>query len=220
MTTQAEFLDKIKSTIPRWFGDNTPNLDGLLSGFVANFAYISDLYNYAKLQTRIKTATDSWLDMISVDFFGKRLPRKFQQSDASYRARIIANLFRERATRNSIKLVLEDLTGRTPVIFEPYRPQDTKGWDCSAFGWDCDVGVAGWGEELDYQTFVIAYRPTGQGIANVIGFDCTAGAWDTASQIKWCEMDMIEGFVTDADIYEAIDSVKPVGTIIWTQIKS
>ncbi len=31
---------------------------------------------------------------------------------------------------------------------------------------------------------------------------------------------MIDGFITDDEIYAAIDSVKPYGTIAWTHIQS
>ena len=40
---------------------------------------------YARLQTRIATATDGFLDLISFDFFGRRCPGKPQESDAAFR---------------------------------------------------------------------------------------------------------------------------------------
>ncbi len=33
-------------------------------------------------------------------------------------------------------------------------------------------------------------------------------------------LSQIQGAVTDADIYAAIDSVKPVGTVVWTRISN
>jgi len=218
--TQPEFEERIKATLPRWFSDNSnPYLDGVIAGLASGFVFISQIYDYAKLQTRIKTATDGWLDMIAADYFGSKLKRKPLQSDTSFRARIIANLFRERATRAGVVKVLEDLTGRTPVIFEPSRPADTGGYGVPqslAYG-----VIGGYGSMLlPYQAFITAYRPTGSGIPKVAGYGVSVGAYSTPSLIQWGSMDMIEGAVTDADIYEAVDSVAPVGTILWTRITS
>ncbi|MGZ5029017.1 MAG: phage head spike fiber domain-containing protein [Methylobacter sp.] len=122
---QSDISKRIKALIPPWLGDVTPYLDSLIQGMAYTGSFVYSLIAYAKLQTRIKTATDGWLDMISADFFGSALPRQANQSDTSFRNRIIINLFRERATRAGIVKVLQDLTGRTPVIFEPLRPLDT-----------------------------------------------------------------------------------------------
>ncbi len=81
-------------------------LDALLRGFAYATAFVYVLIAYAARQTRIKTATDGWLDMIAADFFGASLLRKPGQSDASFRARILADLFREQATRNGLVKVL------------------------------------------------------------------------------------------------------------------
>lgn len=120
---------RLKSALPsRWFGstsDSVPVVDSLLAGITAALSFVYSLYAYAKLQTRMLTASDGWLDMIAADFFGTSIQRKANQTDASFRATIIANMFRERATRNAIVKVLQDLTGRTPKIVEPKRPADT-----------------------------------------------------------------------------------------------
>lgn len=220
MITQADFEKRIKSTLPfRWFGDDSGNvvLNGVIAGLANGFAFISNLFDYAKLQTRIKTATDDWLDAISTDFFGTRLMRKTGQNDTSFRNRIIVNMFRERATRNAVKLVLEDLTGRTPVIFEPQRPLDTGAYGVSS---SLGYGLAGgYGSLLlDYQAFVTAYRPSGSGIPLVAGYGVSVGAYGTPSLIEYGSLDMITGAVTDAEIYEAVASVAPAGTILWTNI--
>ncbi|MGC7986177.1 hypothetical protein ACP3XM_25370, partial [Salmonella enterica] len=68
------------------------------------------LWAYAKLQTRIKWATDGWLDMIAADFFGDTLLRKKGQGDSSFRNRIIINLSRGRGTRPAMIQVLEEIT--------------------------------------------------------------------------------------------------------------
>jgi hypothetical protein len=137
------------------------------------------------------------------------------------------NLFRERGTRYAIHRVLEDLTGRTPKIFEPTRPADTGGYGEPR---GLAYGVAGgYGSLLlPYQGFVVAYRPTGTGIPNVAGYGLAnygttsggPGGYGVASQIQYASLDMIQGAITDDDIYAAIDSVNPAGIIAWTRIQS
>jgi hypothetical protein len=213
---QQDQFQRIKALIPKWFSDDTPVLDALLRGFAYAKSFVYGLIVYAALQTRIKTATDGWLDMIAADFFGAALLRQSNQSDASFRNRIIINLFRERATRNGLVKVLTDLTGRAPAIFEPQRPLDTGSYGGPLIGY----GVAGgYGSMLlPFQAFVTAYRPTGTGIPNVAGYGISTGGYSQGSQAELASMSMIQGAVTDADIYAAIDSVKPVGTTIWTRI--
>ncbi|QBP09385.1 MULTISPECIES: hypothetical protein [Cupriavidus] len=195
-----------------------PVVDSLLAGIATALSFVYSLYVYAKLQTRILTATDGWLDLIAADFFGSAVQRKANQSDASFRANIIANMFRERATRNGMVKVLKDLTGRTPTIIEPARPADTGSYGGPLIGY----GVAGaYGSLLmSYQCFVVAYRPFGSGIPNVAGYGVSTGAYGTPSQAEYASLSMIQGSVTDADIYAAIEATKPVATTIWTAIQN
>ena len=219
---QNDVFSRLKSNLPqRWFGstsDSMPVVDSVLAGVATALSFIYSLYAYAVLQTRIKTATDSWLDLIAADFFGSTIQRKANQSDASFRATIIANMFRERATRNAIVKVLQDLTGRTPKIVEPKRPADTGSYGGPLIGY----GVAGaYGSmQMTYQAFVIAYRPLGSGIPSVAGYGISTGGYSQASQAEWASLSMIQQSVTDADIYSAIDSVRPAATIVWVNIQS
>lgn len=215
---QQDLLKRIKMVLPPWFGDTSPILDGLVTGIANGYAFIYGLIVYAKLQTRIKTATDGWLDMIAADYFGTRLLRATYQNDASFRARIVINLFRERATRNGISKVLLDLTNRAPLIFEPKRPLDTGAYSVSTTGY----GLAGgYGSQLiPFQAFVQAYRPLSSGIPLVSGYGATTGGYSTPSRADYASYTQIQGAVTDADIYAAVSSVAPAGTIIWTRISS
>ncbi len=186
-----DFLTRIKSLLPRWFVDVSPVLNALLSGFSFTQAFLYSLIGYAKLQVRIKTATNGWLDMIAADFFGNAVFRKLGQSDSSFRSKIIIELFRERATRSAIIKILTDLTGQTPDLLEPQRANDylaLGGYNTKPLSYN---GVGAYASNIaPYQAYVVAYRPT---IASGL-------------------------IVSDADIYAAIDSVKPVGTIVWTRI--
>lgn len=215
---QSDIFARIKAVLPRWFGPSSPLLDALVTGLANAEAFAYSLYLYAKLQTRILTATDGWLDMVAADFFGAALLRASNQSDASFRARIIANLLRERGTRNAINRVLIDLTGRAPIIFEPQRPADTGAYGAPNSGY----GVAGgYGSMLlPFQAFVRAYRPTSTGIPLVAGYGSSPGGYGIASQADYASILQSTGAVQDADIQAAIDSVKPAGTTIWVQINS
>lgn len=211
---------RLRGYLPPWFGDeaDTPIINGILNGLAYGGSYVYSLISYTRLQTRIKTATDGWLDMIAADFFGDTLLRAANQSDESFRARILINILRERATRAGLIKILKDLTGRTPIVVEPTRPMDTGSYGGPLIGY----GVAGaYGSLLlPFQAFVTAYRPTGTGIPLVAGYGISTGGYSQPSRASYASLSMIQGSVTDADIYAAVDSVKPVGTIVWTRISS
>ena len=218
---QQDMWARLRAVLPqRWFPDTAPVLDGVLNGLACGWSLAYDLLQYVKAQTRIATATDIWLDVIALDFFGTRLVRRCRQSDAAFRDRISRELFRERGTRAAIVSVLQDLTGRTPFLFEPARPADTGGYaSASGSGGGAGYGVAGgWGSlNLPFQCFVTAYRPIGSGIAIVAGWGGRVGGYG-AGAIEYASMDMVQGQVTDQDIYAAIADVLPVTVIGWTQI--
>lgn len=211
-------LGRLKSVLPPWFADANPIRDALLQGFAVVQTFLYGLIVYARLQTRIRTATGGWLDLIAEDFFGSTVRRVPTQSDASFLNEIVVNLFRERGTRRSVVQVLTDLTGTPPSIFEPARPQDTGGYGCPSLGY----GAAGaYGSLLiPYQAFVIAYRPLGSGIPNVAGYGIPTGAYGTASRAEYADLSEIKDTITDAQIYAAVESVKPVGTILWVMIQN
>lgn len=212
---------RLKAALPqRWFGstsDSMPVVDSVLSAAATALSFIYSLYAYAKLQTRILTCSDGFLDLVAADFFGTTIQRKANQSDASFRATIIANLFRERATRNAVTKVLTDLTGYPPKIIEPSRPQDCGGYSAPNSGY----GLAGaYGNvALTYQAFVIAYRSSGTGIPNIAGYGNYPAGYSTPSQSEYTSAAMTTNAVTDADIYAAIESVRPAATIVWVQIQ-
>lgn len=210
-----DMLARLKSTLPqRWFADTTPILDGVLTGLASTWAWLYGALAYTRLQARISTATDSFLDTISRDYLGTRLPRRASEPDQHFRGRITLELKRDRTTRNALVAVLTDLTGRSPVVFEAARPADTGAWS-GHLGY----GVSGgWGSlMLPYQCFVTAYRAQGSGIANVAGYATGFGGYGIGS-IEYARLSMLTGQITDLDIAAAIASVMPVSTIAWTRI--
>ena len=84
------------------------------------------------------------------------------------------------------------LTGRTPAVIEPGI--GTGGWDQTpAFAFD----FAGcWsGGTLS----ITAFRPPGQGIPGVDGWDGSIGGFDTGA-VEWSDIGQVTGQVTDAEI--------------------
>jgi hypothetical protein len=216
--SQEDFVARLKAVLPAgWFREETPILDGVLNGIAWALSHAYSLADYARRQTRIGSATDGFLDLIAFDYFGKSLLRKKLESDAAYRSRILAALFPEKGTRRGLIRTLEVLTGRTPWVFEPARPADTGG-----YGIACGYGVAGgYGSlQMPHQAFVVAYRPIGQGIPLIAGYGTPNGGYGVPSQAMYANLSLVEGSVTDEDIYAAVDAVKPAATTVWTRIQS
>ena len=214
-------LARLRAVLPvRWFPDSAPILDGLLSGLAVGWNFAYQQLQYVRAQTRILTASDIWLDIIARDYFGARLARHAGQSDADFRSTIQREIFRERGTRGAIVGVLQDLTGRTPLIFEPARTTDTGGYtSASGGGGGIAYGSAGgWGSlSLPFQCFITAYRPLGGGIAMICGWCSSAGAYGQGA-IEYASLAMVQAQVTDENIYDAVADVLPVATIAWTRI--
>jgi len=210
---------RLKALLPNgWFGDTSTVLDAVLNGIAWALAFVHGLISYAAMQTRIATATDGFLDLISFDFFGTSLPRRPQELDGPFRTRIQAELLLERATRAGLVKALLLLTGRAPKIFEPALPSDTGGYNTNSMGY----GLAGgYGSlQLRNQCFVIAYRAAGSGIPYIAGYGNPEGAYNTPSQSKYATLSEIVGAVTDADLYAAIDSEMPAGCTAWTRLSN
>lgn len=191
-----DVYNRLVSVLPRWFGDisQSPIISALLQGLANASAFVYSLIAYAALQLRIKTATDGWLDMIAADFFGPSFWRHQGQSDASFRAWIIANLFRERGTRTSVIKVLTDITGRTATLVEFNRPTDTGAYGGPYLGY---AAAGAYGSlSMPMQAMVTAYRPQTVG-GSPLGY-----------------------IPTDAEIAAAVDSVRPAGYTIWMRISN
>ena len=206
----SDIIARFKAALPtRWFPDTTPVLDAVLSGLATAWSSLYALLATVRLQSRITTATGSFLDGASADFFANRLPRGTAEPDAVFSARIRQALVRDHATRAALSSVLQDLTGRSPVIFEPARIADTGAY---ARG-DLAYGVAGaWGSlDLPFQVLVTVRRPQASGIASVAGYG-------TGGPLARASLAQVSGQVTDSDIYATITSVMPTATIAWTRI--
>jgi hypothetical protein len=220
---QADIVSRLRVVLPaRWFPDTapggvtkTPILDAVLAGIAAVWAHVFSALSYVTLQARIATATDVFLDMIGVDFFGAAMTRQNSESDAHYRWRLQAAMLQPRGTRAALVQALVNLTGRTPVIFEPARPPDTRAW-----GMACGWGVAGgWGSlAMPFQCLVTAFRPVGGGVSVVTGWGVSVGGWGGGA-IEYATPSM-EKEASDAHIAAAVAGVMPAATIAWMRISN
>jgi hypothetical protein len=220
---QPTIVQRIKATLPTgWFGEETPILDSVLNCLAAGWVELLTLLNYVVMQTRIATAFGGWLDLVATDFFGRRIQRRPQETDTSFRQRIGTELLRDRCTRGAVYDTLLDLTGRSPIIFEPANPQDTGCYGTAGvtepgcFGY-CRSG--GWGNlNSPFQAFVTAFRPVPPGIAMINGWDGVSGGYGVGLS-SYASSDTNSSWAADSEIYETVARTTAVGTIVWMSIQ-
>lgn len=213
---QADFQQRLIRLMPDgWFANGqTPLRDALLLGIANAFSFIYSLLAYARLQTRIATATDFFLDIIAFDFFGGKLSRVFGQSDSSFRAAIISLLFRKRCTRQAIIAVIQQLLGVTPIVIEPARASDVGCLDETLY---LDtVGVLG-SDRMPLQAFVQIPVQLSQG-ANIAGYGSSVGGYSTPSRAAYLGQSSGVSQITIDSIAQALDSVRPVSGKIYFAI--
>ena len=139
--SQSDVTTRLLNQMPRgWFDQSTKTLlAALLIGPASALSWAYSLWAYAKLQTRITTATDGYLDLVALDFFGGTLGRFPSETDTNYRTRILALLLHPGGTRAAMVKVITALTGVAPTIMEPANPIDTGCYNGPYLGY----GVAG-----------------------------------------------------------------------------
>ncbi|MBB3213415.1 hypothetical protein FHW67_002707 [Herbaspirillum sp. Sphag1AN] len=217
----SNIFARLRSYLPAgWFPDSAPILAGVLSGIASVLSVSYGLFIYAKAQTRILTATDGWLDLISYDFFGSNLPRKTGETDAAFLARIRANLFQERATRKAYTTVLTTLTGYAPIIFEPANPYDTGAMNASTSAGFCGVGRMG-SIAMPYTVLVTAYRPKLQGASMGMGFADAPKITAMNTPLSTSYNGSLSNYTSaasDADIYAAVNATRAEGITAWVAI--
>lgn len=152
---QEDFRQRLRLTLPtHWFSDTAPILDAVLSGFGAAWAKLWDLLRLVQLQTRIATATDSFLDLAATDMFARRLKRRTLEPDDLFRARLTRAMRRTRATRASLAEAAKN-TGYSIQVFEPAQPADTGAYNVpTSLAWGV---VGGWGSiDMPLECLIVA----------------------------------------------------------------
>ena len=219
---ELDVYNRLIAQLPlEWWGISHANLDTILAAFVDTGSFHYSQYLYVVLQTRIKTATDINLDIISSDYLGDELPRRVGELDESFRTRILATLIQEKATRRGMINAIYNLTGIKPVIFEPWNPTDTGGYnDYQALAYNT-VGTYGSGS-FAYQAFIDVYVGPFDGMASYGGYNSyTTGGYNVfgGDATLWYGGASIQTtIISDFDIYKIINLVKVYGTVIWTKI--
>lgn len=220
---QTDMTARLKAMLPSaWFSSTAPIKDATLAGIGWMFAQIYALAVYVKLQGRVSTATDVFLDIAALDYTGTRVTRRLQEGDESFRPRLMASLLPSGATRAALQSRLMALTGTMPAIFEPTQPMDTGAYGYGGLGYGV---VGGYGTlTLPFQAFVSVKRPVSQGVPYWAGYDGNASTPPYApggygvGLLAYSDIAQAFGGVTDADIYDAIADVQPLGAIAWTKI--
>lgn len=128
---QGDIVSRIYRWLPRgWFPTGTDAAGtfflSIVTGLAAAFSGIYSNIASAALQVRIATAT-FMLDLVTVDYFGARLPRLPGEADATFSARIRREILRERVTREAIDRIVYDTTGNHPTVIELNRVSDIGG---------------------------------------------------------------------------------------------
>ena len=220
-----DFIARLSMVLPkRWFAEQSPNLEALLTGIATPWVWLYNLITYVVSQTRLMTATDDSLDMISNDYFGRKILRKLDESDTIYRGRILAAVLREAASRPAVSAGLEDLIGNPPTIFEPANCLDTGAYgglqgNLGFKGMGMAYGhIGGWGSlSLPFQFFVTATRPPTPGVSMLAGYGTSNGGYGEGSS-SYVDLSLLPGHVSDADIQTALCSLLPINAVAWLRI--
>ena len=215
----------------RWFPalESAPVLQGVLSGIGQAWSFCFNLITYARQQSRIATATGSFLDMVATDFFGTDIRRRVQESDASFLGRITANLLSEKATRAGVCSAVAELTAAAVTVFEPGRPADTGGYGSSSLpssggglGYGM-IGLAYGSLNLPFQFLLKVNRPAATGnLLQVSGYaelsepgTLRASGGYGVGALEYLGSSLIGSSASDDDIRTAILAAIPVNTVAW-----
>lgn len=135
--TQEQFARRLRALLPTgWFPESpgggepeqAPVLNGLLQGIASVFSWSWGLFQSVYDQQRLGTASGGLLDIYAEDFLGNDLPRRTNESDDDYRARIKAALFPTLGTRPSLERALAASWDDGWRVVEPRNASDTKGY--------------------------------------------------------------------------------------------
>jgi hypothetical protein len=220
----ADIVARLRATLPkRWFGDAAPNANAFLAGLANPAVWLFDFIKYLLAQTRLSTASNLWLDLSALDYFGGNLKRWPTESDDSFRSRIRARLFRSAATRPAMISALTLLSGKAPIIFEPTRVEDTGSYGSLTSGPNMIATMAygqlgAWGNlHLPNQVFLTVYRPATPVVSNLSGYDCSYAGYGTGP-LSYVDLGTLVGDVSDAEIQQTIVELLPVNATAWLRL--
>ncbi|MCJ2084587.1 hypothetical protein MKK88_01070 [Methylobacterium sp. E-005] len=208
----TDLLRRLKSLFPRrWTSDTAPVRDAVFGGIGDSLAWLYAQQQTVKAGTRRAGTIGYLLDIDAWGFFQGRILRRAGEADAAWRKRYTDEIFRPRATRAAIDKAVYDLTGKHPIIVDPWNPNDTAAYRYSYYG-QAKYGSLG----LPYQFFVTAYRPCPPGIPNIAGYRSGYYGAPTTSYIS---LSQITSPVPDSEIYATIARTAAAGVVSWTRIQ-
>ncbi len=234
---QQDLQSRLLSLLPPWFPSGAaPVLGAAFAAAAWAGSFVYGLIQYARSQARIATATGGWLDLIAFDFFQRAFVRPVGWTDAQMRAQILFRVLNPAGTRPGLIAGIENLTGRAPIVIEPWNTGDCGAWsdgslttDCGPIGWD--AGGA-WGElDLPNQLFIQVFRSNAGGVATVEGWASVAdtvatGGWSDGSlatdfgAIEWIDLADAPGQVSDSLIYQTVTDLMAAGCVAWVAIEA
>lgn len=216
---QNDNVQRQRAVIPPWFpdADNAPVLTSILKGTGSVFAFVYDFLTEAAKQTRIRTATGGWLDMIAWDFFAARFVRRNEETDSSWQPRIIKEILRPRQTKAALSQMLVDLTGNVPVIQEAFSPSDFGSYGTGTMAYGAGLGYG----SLLYSNavFITAFRPASNGVPFIAGYNAYGGGYGVG-WLSYIDMSLVTGPVTDEEIYARIQETIAAGITAWVAIQN
>lgn len=212
---QSDIVSRLQRWLPQgWFPPDTgTRVFAILSGFASLLASIFSTIAYARLQTRLATITDGFVDLAGSDFFGNLLPRLSGEVDATYSLRIRKEIIRDRNTRAAIDALLFELTGYHPEITENWRGSDNLAWR-GRYGWRTGHYS---GRDFRYQVFI---KTTHAGV-----FGINTGAWRNPNAawrvptFVYTDPSMTTGTgLTDQQLLDALNRIRTAGITYWVWI--
>jgi hypothetical protein len=125
-----DLVYRLRANAPPWFPNqgSAPVVDGVLTGIATLLSYVYQLIQYARAQSRIRTSSGGWIDLIAWDYLGSRFTRLPGEGDSAFLARLLPELVRRRVTRAAIQQALVQLTGFPVRIIEPAQLTDVGFW--------------------------------------------------------------------------------------------
>lgn len=151
----TDFRKRLRLGLPaRWFDDDAPILDGLLSGFASAWAGFYDLLEFTRRQSRLRTASGSFLEIGARDYLSDDFPRRANETDDEFRGRLLNALQRTRGTRSAVRAAAA-AAGYSLSIFEPAQPGDTGAYNVGpSLAWNC---TGAWGSlQMPLESLAVA----------------------------------------------------------------
>lgn len=235
---------RLRGLLPPWFPNvgSAPVVDGVLTGIATLLSLMYGLIAYARLQTRIRSATGGFLDLIAWDFLGGRFTRFPGESDQAFLPRLLTELTRRRVTRAAIIAALEQATGYPVRLIEPGVLTDNGFWKVrgsapspvSFYRVDTPSNPARWsGRGLRCQFFVECTLPLqttfgnnampAWGVRGAGGSSVFSANWmlrGTAGALKWGSSWLSRSGAStggEAFIYSLLNAMRAAGIICWVK---